>query len=260
MAPLQIHHTTLLVFYDEVRLIINNIEYSRSIKSIINDTTRWEGLSNGQKDVISKFFKLEPAPYRTLANALFVTVIAGFEDFLRNLLAGIIKEIEQKEKIPETIVNKNIQLSGVALSQFYSPPSHIKLNYAHITKNLATCFSKDSKPKLNEEIAGFLKNILDLDNVFLLLKDCEIDLTWDDFFKQPELRTILRTTKARETGKQLQKQINKYIDDRNRIAHTGLSSSEITVNMVDEAMNLFAYVGEFIVTQCQTCLSSKKGA
>jgi hypothetical protein len=255
MASFEVNLETLISYYDELRLVIDNLDYTKNIKSIINDTTRWEGISQPNKTLISKFIKIDPIPSRTISNALFISSVAGFENFLRCLLTSILTEIEKKETIPSSIINKNVQMSGVVLSYFYSPPSHLKVDYARITQNLATCYAKDTKPKFNEEITGYLKDILDLDNVFRFLKDCEIELSWDHFFRSSELKRILNTTKARETGNQLQITLKKYIDLRNKIAHTGLSSSDMTINLVSETIMFFENIAKFMVTYCQEKLS-----
>ncbi|GEO24189.1 HEPN domain-containing protein [Cyclobacterium qasimii] len=254
MSPIQIHSKTLAAFYDELKLIIDNLELSSRVRAIINETTRWETLQHEQRNSINEFLKIEAAPNRTVSNSLFMSSVSGFENFLRNLLSSVLREMESSNNIPEAIRNRNLQLSGVALSQLYSPPSHVKLDYQRITQKLGTCYSKEVK--LNEEISFFIKSILELDNVLAFLKDCGIKIDWDDFSSSEDIKEFLGTTNPRETGKALKKQVKEYVESRNRIAHTGLNSSDLALNEVYGAINFFLFIAQFLTSQSETQLKS----
>lgn len=258
MSSVRVHFATLYTFYEELESIIGNLEISTRLKSVVNETTRWEAISAEDRLLVNQFIKIESVPYRTVTNSLFISAISGFENFLRSLLSSIVKEVESYKEIPRAIINKNLQLSGVALSVFYSPPSHIKLDYPQMARNLHTCFSETEEVRLNQEITGFIKSLLDLDNVFSFLSDCEIYINWDDFGRNEEIRALLNTVNPRDTGKSLKRQLKRYIEDRNRIAHTGLSSSDISMNELKESMKYFINIAEFISDQCNIQLLDKQ--
>ena len=52
MSSIQVHTKTLAAFYDELKLIIQNLELSSRIRAIINETTRWETLQQEQRNSI----------------------------------------------------------------------------------------------------------------------------------------------------------------------------------------------------------------
>nr|WP_277345475.1 HEPN domain-containing protein [Maribellus sediminis] len=192
----------------------------------------------------------QSVPIRTFSNSLFISVMSGFENFLRSFLTGILKEIQNRNSVPESLIYKNLQLSGVALSYYYSPTSYQKHDYSRMAKNLNSCFNDDEQTILNEEIIFYLKSILELENVFSFLEHCGIRITWDNFSEKNEIKEFFDTTNPRETGKMLKGQLNDYLDMRNRIAHTGLSSSDMALNKVEEAILCLTYVAEFLTDFC----------
>ena len=167
------------------------------------------------------------------------------------MIVEVLKMIEAKGEIPVQLVDKNIQLSGIAMSTIFSPITHLKIDYNRICRNLGTIPSKEESIKLNYDIAYFIKNVLELDNLFKFLSICQIKINWDEMGKEKEIQAILKTRQTRETTRTLKTELVKYIDARNRIAHTGMSPSDITFPELKDSVKLISILSKFLKQKCE---------
>lgn len=250
MPDFSIPYQKINLHLEEVITISTHNEISKRLKPNLKGMIDWTKIDAPKKKLIEDYSSIPGIQDQVLINCLFVSTIASFESYLRELVIEVLKKIEDSGSIPELLINKNIQLSGIAMSTIYSPVTHLKLDYNNICRKIGTIPSKDPT-KINHEIAFFIKNVLQLDNLFLFLKTCQINIEWDDLGRVKPIQRLLNTKSTRETTKTLKSELKKYLDTRNRIAHTGMNSSDITYPELKDSVKLIIILSEFLMQQCE---------
>lgn len=240
-------------YLDELLLLIDYSSNVAALKSGLNDICAWERMTPEQSSLINRFFKIAPFPNRSLYNSIYVSSVASFEAFLTGTIELVLDSINRKgwpiEKIESALVQRNFALSGQMLSKIYEPPNHINLDFYTIARNLGTCQPGAKNFTLNTQIASFLKKILDLQDFFLFLKDCKIQITYDILGADATLSQAFGTSGVRETANQIKEFVQDIIKMRNRIAHTGQSASDIGKDEITTVIKKIKLIGKVIDSQ-----------
>ncbi|MET3501098.1 hypothetical protein ABIC45_002710 [Mucilaginibacter rubeus] len=249
MGPFTTVYNTIEVFYSEIKLAVNHLNYTTSLKSKINGLVNWQQIEAQDKKLINEYYKLEPLPFRIIYNSLYVSIVAGFENFLREFLFVLIQEKGKAGKLSDAFLKKHLQLSGIILSYTFTMPSHLNIDTYKIGKNLASCTPQSTPFTLNPEIAYFVKNILEIEKVLDFLTSCGVNIQIDAFGRNADLVSLLKTTNPRETVKELQEKMDEYVKNRHKIAHTGLDSSEITPSIINETIAVLLAVAKTLILE-----------
>lgn len=217
---------------DELLLLVDNNEFVPKLKSSLNAIVNWNDISQEQKDLVNNFYKLKATPSRSLYNSIYISAVASFESYLTQTIEGIVEAINSKfptfEKLPRTLVNKHMELTGKILSSIHTPPDHLSIDFFKVGMRIGSIHPTSEKTELNTEIAGYVKKILELEGFINFLNSCEYKIDFDTISNDTTVKSAFETTKARETVRQIQAFLVEIKKMRNRIAHTGQSSSDIT--------------------------------
>lgn len=217
---------------DELLLLIDNNEFIPKLKGSLNNIVNWNGIAQEQKQLVQDFYKLKPAPSRSLFNSIYLSAVASFESYLMQTIEAVIENLNSKctnfEKLPQIFINKHIELTGKILSTVHSPPAHLSIDFFKISKTIGTVIPKSEKIELNTEIAGFVRQLLELEGFISFISDCDIKIDFDTICNHQQIKELFGTTKTRDTSHQLKTFLEETKKMRNRIAHTGQSASDIT--------------------------------
>lgn len=251
MSPIQNNLFVFETHIDDLVNIVNSYEVTLNIGSFLNNIIDWTKITEEQKRSIGLFFKKKDIQVQSLNNALFVSIVAEFESFLvitiRSILDKINLEQIEFKKINDKLISKHIELTGKILSNFYNPPQQINIDFYSICRNIGSCFPDTKSYTLNTEIALFIKQILELESFFEFCTNCNYNISFDIISNDTTLRNVFGTTKVRETSNTIKDYLKETLKNRNRIAHTGQSASDISNKDLRNAAEKFKILAKAIV-------------
>jgi hypothetical protein len=210
--------------------------------------------SNGRTPgtiAVDTFCKLHYTQNRVVVNGLYVTLIASFEELLRNLLRIAIqervKQVDKYSDLGEKLMKRHIEYTGKILANIHKPPAHLSLDYYEICRKIGTCFPDAVTFEINETAFSIINAITDLQNFFECIEVIGFTISWDDIGRDERLQQFFTLTGTRETQKEIHIYLDNAIRHRNRIAHTGQSVADITDDEIHECISFFELLSECIV-------------
>ncbi|RZA20546.1 MAG: hypothetical protein EOP10_18015 [Proteobacteria bacterium] len=206
------------------------IEFESTMKSNIP----WMQLDNSQRGMIKSRFETKVPPNRLLLNSFYITLIAGFEEFLRQVIKEWASETNKKRlphgKVNESLLRTNIRESARLLKRLDTPPDYIRFNESEICRKLGTCSSGSDIVELDDDALSDVDGLLKLENFFKRAEIFGRSITWDALARDQRIKEALGIQKAntRATATALQDEICDMSKFRNRIAHTGGHAADVS--------------------------------
>lgn len=198
---------------------------------------------NSVRELMSRFFDAKEVRVEVVYGALFVRVVACFENFVRRLLQeGLQRMIEGRtyDEVRDSLGKHNIRLTGRAMATIFEPSDHLKLDFQRLIDNLASCKSGTDTYQLNTDV--FAAALVGTSPIALAkaFKNIQIDLEkWDKIAASPALKKLIGTSKTRVTAKEAERRLEEYAKLRNVFAHTGGGDSVISETQMFESIRYF---------------------
>ena len=229
-----------LVHQSEIRICVNYLKANRTVKKSVYNVIDRQAHHKYDLDIVEEYFKTA-LPERVLLNSLFLSVAASYEDFLRGVLKNTILIIDrntnQFDDLEEKLRNRHMKSTGSMIASHASSPSYLNVNYKKISENIAKCFPGSSNFSLNLEIVEFVKGILNLQNFFDFLLLCGFSISYDDLAKTEKVKAHFKKTNTRERANEIKVTHVKILALRNRVAHTGQSTSDLTIQVLEDYLS-----------------------
>ncbi|MFN8343066.1 MAG: HEPN domain-containing protein [Cyclobacteriaceae bacterium] len=226
---------------EELIVLLDINEFIPKLKVSLGSIVNWNGIEQDQKQLVSDFYKLKATPSRSLFNSIYLSAVASFESYLTHTIEVVIENLNNKcktfEQLPGVFINKHIELTGKILSTVHSPPAHINVDYYKLGKTLGTVTPKSEKIELNTEIAGFIRQLLELDGFISFISHCDIKIDFDTICNDATMKSTFGVTKTRDAANELKAFLEQTKKMRNRIAHTGQNASDMTSDSVRSMIN-----------------------
>ncbi|QFZ87160.1 hypothetical protein GFK26_32475 [Variovorax paradoxus] len=234
------------------------IEGATKLQGLIKGNVNFDGLEGDEKKFVASRLN-EVAPNRQLLlNSVYITMTAGFEEYLRTTLKAMADNLNQEAKPPnahhKTLVNFNIRETAKLLRRMDSPPDYITFNHDDLCRILGSCATGSQAVQFNGEALS------DVDGLIRLKNFCEraeglgkrVDL--DVAAKDPAIKIALKQEKnnsARDVRKLLEDELEIISRYRNRIAHIGGNASDVTEPVLRSHKYLLSAVAVAIENQIQ---------
>ena len=252
--------TWLVVFFDHIDQCKNTLIFiseATTMKRAISSVLNWNAPDKKALEEVTRFLNLKPFTTQTYINAIHVSSVAAFEEFLRQLVTHAInlhcKEVTKFCDLSEKLQDRHMIASGKLLQLKSSPPHHIKVNFFDVCQRLGTCIPKETEFQLNQiAIANSIRDIVGLDNVFEVLRDCGVRINMDTLGRDSKIQSILKTKGTRETSNEMKNFLEDVVHKRNRIAHTG-AASDISEEKLKNHLDALRAIAESL---CQTVTNS----
>ena len=219
---------------------------SQRFEGILKARVPWDQLNDGEKRFVGEKLKELPPNIQLVLNSLYVTMVAGFEEFLRSsikfLVASVTGRACKYDDIKESIILMNIRESARLLRRMDSPPEYLLFSTPELCRGIGSCVPGSQQVELNSSAIADVDGLIRLDSFFDRVGYFGKDLSWDVLGKNPNLREALgiKSGGAREAGKQLSLELQAISRNRNRIAHTGGEASDVTSHLLGEHRNLLS--------------------
>lgn len=234
----------LAVFEEHVRQIEQGILFVQAagaVKRCVADVIdRVNGKSYALKEM-DKFLKMGDYPEQQPCNANYMSLVAGFEEFLRETLNSTITARSQAVKSFDDLGTPahdlHMKATGTLLARKAKPPQQLRaLDFFQVCRNIGTCIPGAANFTLNTEAISIQDSLLDLESFMDTLQKFGYKITWDTLGENSEIKKCLGVTRTRDSANQLRKILAEMVKQRNRVAHTG-SSSDITPAVLDEYLS-----------------------
>ncbi|MCW5912673.1 MAG: hypothetical protein KIT62_16510 [Cyclobacteriaceae bacterium] len=235
---------------EELTHILVQSEFIPKVKASLPAFINWDIMDAEQKKIANSIFNKYLNTDRTLYNSLFISAVASFESFLTQTIESTIQILNENFKrfdsYNDVFLNRQIEFSGKMLSSVYSPPHHMNIDFYKLCKNIGTISPGSTTLTLNTEIAGYFRNILELDTFSKFFDDLGIKINLEEISKVQNVQAVFETSGVKETLKRLDDFLKETIRFRNRIAHTGQSSSDITKETIDNLIKKIICIADAI--------------
>jgi hypothetical protein len=233
--------TSLAVFDDHLSRIetgLNFVMTALSAKKNAPTVINW-GADRYALNEMKSFLAVEVYPEELLYNTNYLSSVAAFEEFLRKSLASAIlasvTKLKNFDELDTKLQDLHMKATGRLLARRSNPPQQlIGLNFFDLCRRIGTCIPGGTKFEINAEALCLLDDSMALESFIETLNLFGYQLSFDTLGADPAIGTALRTAGTRETSKALVNFVKDMVRQRNRIAHTGTTSSEVTYEILTD--------------------------
>lgn len=234
MSVFDIPQETFNAHLDEVDSCVRFMDEYRGAKGQLFAILDWGSENQYAVGVCREFLNLRIDFDRSLVNGLYLSTVACFEQFLRELLSALIVnkagELTEFEEIDEKLRKRHIKETGKLMSRVLDPPHHLaKLDYYQICRRLGGCYPGSKSFELVTESLCLDSNIVELGIFFETAQAFDLELDWNVLGGFAPISTALNLTgSAERIGKSLREYIFEMRRIRNRLSHAGTVASDLT--------------------------------
>ncbi len=218
----------------------NWINVANEFQNVLKDKIPWDSLDKSGTDLIQRRLNSASPANQLLFNSFYVTMVAGFEGYLRETIKDLASKISSAnrkfEDISVTLQRLHIRESAKLLRRIDSPPDYLNLNENELCRRLGTCVPGVKKVELNAEALAEIEGILKLENFLERASALGKPVSWGYLIKQQGVKDALYLKKenAKAVEKALQDELVSIARYRNRIAHLGGSAADVTSQIVSD--------------------------
>jgi len=237
---------TLSVQFDELLHRLDHSKQSVKLKASINVLIDWKSPYIYEREIIRKYLDIESPSERSLLNGLYIVAIASFEEFLKQSLiyAMSLRRSRNFSDYDNRLIKRNICNTSRFILENEDESDYSKIYEA--CKKLGTCVPGSENIDINEDVIALLTRISDLEKFFECLSDIGFKTSWVMFGQDSNLKRHLNTSGSRETEKVLKGILKIIRQNRNSIAHTGLTSSNISESLFYDHIEILRCVAKVI--------------
>ena len=221
------------------------IEDAVEFQSLLGNKIPWEQLDKAGKTFINERLASVAPNRQILLNSFYMTMVSGFEEYLRTTIQEITRQIfngkPKYEDLTELIRNMHIRESARLLKRLDSPPDYLTFSVVDLCRGLGSCVPGSETVVLNPEVFSNVESLIKLENFVERVSAISKPLTLEILAKHDSLKLALKlkpNTAVREVSKALSQELAQMARYRNRIAHTGGSAADITTEIVAEHRSL----------------------
>lgn len=215
------------------------IRLSGQFEDALKASIPWNDLSVAQRDAVQEKLKTPQPSTQLMLNSLYVTLVAGFEEYLRNLVRSLADGVSQAQKkygdLPTALLKLNMRESARILKRIDSPPDYLPIDGPEMCRRLGTCHSSSAGVELNSDALADVEGLVKIENLIERLSAFAIPLSFDDLGKDESVCKALGmpTNRVRAAGNTVRDTASEIARIRNRIAHMGGNASDVTVELLE---------------------------
>lgn len=209
-------------------------------ESLMKDKIPWDMLKQDERESVQRRIKTTTPTTQLMVNSFYITMVAGFEEYLRGVIRELAFNVTQTlpefEKIDSTLRKLNIRESARLLIMMDSPPDYIKLDEVELCRELGKWVPGSKGYALNGIALSEVSGLVKLDNFFERVKILGRKIDKDSLGSQQTIKDALHLSKGktREVATELMDTLKTISQYRNRIAHTGGYAADVTIELAKE--------------------------
>ena len=231
------------------RWIAGAKDFEKSVKSCVH----WDALDARSTAVVMERLKTPTPNQQTLLNSFYVTMVSGFEQFLRGKINEIAaahwKLISNCAELDENVRTIYLRESGRLLARIDSPPAHLALSRDDLCRGLGSFVAPSSPVALEPAVFSNVDSLLLLDNFFSRVNTLGVSINLDKLGREASIRKALLLDEkagARQVANALASELKIIRNHRNRIAHAGGEASEVSEETFRTHLSLIQSIADVI--------------
>ena len=204
---------------------------------------------NGNPDSVvlaERFAQLKDTQAENIYGPLLVRLVAALERYLRGFLQEAVTAWVSKAKtfdrLPRSLINRNIILSGKLMANSDSPRDHISIDIPSLIRNLATCRGSSNDFQINLEAFSTLISGITPEMLESSFRTIKVEEWWNAVCSEPTLVKLAGSKKTTDVTKYAQRRLKDLSRWRNNWAHGG--DEEIVLSAM-ELSNACDFVASF---------------
>lgn len=220
------------------------IDGAVKFESLLRDKLPWDELNASAKEFARTRLGLATPAQQLLLNSFYLTMAAGFEEFLRSTIREATRRLANErpkyEDLEVATRNMHVRESAKLLRRMDSPPDYLALNVDDLCRGLGSCVPGSTAVLLSPEAFSDVDALIRLDNFFERLQALGKRIGFDELAKQQLVKEAVKLPKGnpRQVAKALQDELKSISRFRNRIAHIGGSAADVTPEVLHDHRNL----------------------
>jgi hypothetical protein len=243
----------LAVFEDHLARIeagLGFVEVAVAGRKQLRDIINWGG-DRYAVDAAKAFLAADLYPEELLCNSCYLSSVAAFEEFLRATLDSAIRAsvsaMTSFDDMGRELHAAHMKATGRLLARCSDPPQQAAgVNFFEVCRRLGTCMPGSKKFEINSEALWILNDSLSFGASLEMLVQFRYVVTWDLICANRDVQARVHATGTREAAKALRDYLEDMTRQRNRIAHTGTTASEVTVTTLREHLALLLAVSKVL--------------
>lgn len=241
------------VFERQVSDILSCVSWVNSAESFIRASytaLNWDYLRGSEREAVFSHERSEPLDNQSLVNSLYVTTAAAFEEFCRLVIQAVCEELNDNRITlgeDQNLQRFLIYSTSRFLTRIHSPPAHVALNEDELCQSIGSMSSQEGPVKVVGEAISDISGILELESVLSQLNKLNKQISWDILSRDAGIKAVLSTRKNNETKTELRALLASVSKNRNRIAHVGPSSADVTEEVLESHATALLAIGDAIV-------------
>jgi hypothetical protein len=228
--------------------ISNAVKFQNLIRGKID----FELVDAADRKSLENYLNSTPPSYQTMINSFYITMVAGFEEYLRGVIRQIAEDISRSKtsfsEMDEILRRANIRESAKLLRRMDSPPDYLRFDEDDLCRLIGTCTSGSTAVELNALALSEVDGLLKLKNFMERLGLLGKTLSWDDLGAAQQVKDAMKMKagKPRAVGAAVETELLSIARFRNRIAHTGGHAADVTLTIASEHRALMAAIAAAI--------------
>lgn len=220
------------------------IDGAVQFENLLRDKLPWEQLDGPAKAFAGKRLKATAPAQQLLLNSFYLTMAAGFEDFLRSTIRETTRRVASErpkyEDLEVATRNMHIRESARLLRRMDSPPDYLAVNIDDLCRGLGSCVPGSTAVHLNPEAFSDVDGLIRLESFLERLTALGKPMDWEKLANQQLVKVAIGLPKGKsgQVAKALQSELRTISRFRNRIAHIGGSAADVTLEVLRDHRNL----------------------
>lgn len=220
------------------------IDGAVKFESLLRDKLPWDQLNVSDKEFARTRLGLATPTQQLLLNSFYLTMAAGFEEFLRSTIREATRQLANErpkyEDLGVVTRNMHIRESARLLKRMDSPPDYLALNVDDLCRGLGSCVPGSTAVLLSAEAFSEVDGLIRLDKFFERLEVLGKLIDFEKLAKHQLIMDAVKLPKGkpRQVSKAIQDELKKISRIRNRIAHVGGSAADVTSQVLRDHRNL----------------------
>lgn len=185
----------------------------------------WDSLSGEDRELTQRFLSARDVSADPLIPSLLVICYGAFEAYINEMIKRAADAVGATrtaiDKLPESLLVENVFRTGRAYLTAKAESAHKRFDFPALARALAACEPGNREFSLNAECFGYEIGVVSLENLRRALARLGVDLNWDSFGRDADIRRILGHDSTRRCAKAVETTVQDLVRDRNVISHTG---------------------------------------
>lgn len=231
---------------------IDFVDVAEKLRPRIGKVLQWDAVGGELREYVQRYLNLKDSYSKQVCGSVLVLGYGAFEQFLRRFVEVAVstlgREISSIEDLPPEFLEENIHRTGRALWLVKSKTEFSTHDHLALARNLGSCTPGQSDFALNSEVFGSDIGALTKENIESLFRRLGVKLNWDDVARRRDVKDVVEENDVRRCSKLVESRLRQIVSTRNSLAHTGVSSAEITEESIRSNLEFMRILSGAITT------------